>query len=65
MLEVELNESLRRRRDELQAKLEFLGETDAGSTFSPEDLEARTRELKTLDKTIIQLRNKAIGMFSC
>ena len=44
MLEVELNESLRRRRDELQAKLEFLGETDAGSTFSPEDLEARTRE---------------------
>lgn len=60
LLEIELNESLRRRREELQSKIESLGEADAGS-FSVEDYEARLRELKTLNNSIHDLQKKASG----
>lgn len=62
MLEIELNESLRRRREELQSKLDSLGEVDAGaSAFSEEELSARTRELKALKSNIKDLQKRAAG----
>ena len=60
MLEIELNESLRRRREELQTKLESLGEAEAGS-FNPADLDNRIRELKMLNASIADLQKKASG----
>ena len=63
LLEIELNESLRRRREELQSKIEVLGEADTGTAFSAEDYEARVRELKNLDNSIQGLRKKASGAF--
>ncbi|KAH8115688.1 structural maintenance of chromosome protein 3 [Phellopilus nigrolimitatus] len=62
LLEIELNESLRRRREELQAKIESLGESDSGTAFSAEDYEARVRELKTLNKAIVDLQKKSSDM---
>ena len=54
---------LRRRREELQSKIEVLGEADTGTAFSAEDYEARVRELKNLDNSIQGLRKKASGAF--
>ncbi|KAI5116767.1 hypothetical protein M0805_004984 [Coniferiporia weirii] len=62
LLEIELNESLRRRREELQAKLESLGDADSGTAFNAEDYEARVRELKTLGKSIADLQKKHTDM---
>lgn len=62
-MEIELNESLRRRREELQSKIEALGEADTGTAFSADDYEARLRELKNLDNSIQSLRKKASGEF--
>ncbi|KAL5530813.1 SMC3 [Sanghuangporus sanghuang] len=59
LLEIELNESLRRRREELQAKLESIGESESGTAFSAEDYDARVRELKLLSKSIQDLQKKA------
>lgn len=61
-MDIELNESLRRRRDELQSKLERLGEADTGSSFDANDLDARTRELKALNTSITNLQKKAAEM---
>ncbi|KAH9831249.1 structural maintenance of chromosome protein 3 [Rhodofomes roseus] len=51
-IEIELNESLRRRRDGLQRKIDALGEVEAGDASSEEALEARTRELRELNRDI-------------
>ncbi|KAH9935363.1 RecF/RecN/SMC protein [Fomitopsis serialis] len=51
-IEIELNEGLRRRRDELQRKIDALGEVEAGDASSEEALEARTRELRELNRDI-------------
>ncbi len=61
MLEIELNERLRRRRDELRGKLESLGEAVAGDSSALEDLGSRTRELKTLNNSIEALNKKMQG----
>ena len=61
LLEIELNESLKRRREELQSNIESLGEADIGTTFDPENFKARTRELKTLNVTISSLQDSAVG----
>ncbi|KIJ60275.1 hypothetical protein HYDPIDRAFT_43407 [Hydnomerulius pinastri MD-312] len=52
LLEIELNESLRRRQRELQVKLEALGEAESGGDTSAESLDARKRELKSLNASI-------------
>ena len=62
-MEIELNESLRRRREEIQAKLESLGESDSGAVFDADDYEARVRELKALNKQISDLQKKSAGVF--
>lgn len=52
LLEIELNEGLRRRHRELQAKLERLGEADSEDGGSKQSLESRLRELKSLSASI-------------
>ena len=61
MVEIELRERLRRRRDEIRGKIESLGETDAGGESATEDLETRKRELKHLGRSIKELTEKAQG----
>ena len=64
MLEIELNESLRRKREELRVKIETLGVAEAGDESAAENLEARNRELKALNNSIEALQRKNQGMCS-
>jgi structural maintenance of chromosome 3 (chondroitin sulfate proteoglycan 6) len=57
-VEIELNERLRRRRQELKIKLEMLNETN-GDPSSSDDLGTRTRELRALKSSIETLTKKA------
>ncbi|KAG0656747.1 Structural maintenance of chromosomes protein 3 [Rhodotorula mucilaginosa] len=61
LLEIELNENLRRRREELRARLDTLdtsgGQDDQNATGG-EDLEARKKELKKLDKQIHEVEQE-------
>lgn len=61
MIEIELNESLRRRREELRGKIESLGEAEVGDASAAESLEARNRELKALNNSIEALNKKMHG----
>ncbi|KAL6310468.1 structural maintenance of chromosome protein 3 [Sparassis latifolia] len=61
-IEIELNESLRRRREELRGKIEALGEAEAGDATSEEALEARNRELKALINSIESLTKRSQEM---
>lgn len=60
-IEIELKESLRRREEDLQTKLEALGDpADDGITTS-DDLESRTRELRALNASIDSLTRRVKG----
>ena len=61
MLEIELNESLRRRREELKTKIETLGGAEAGDASAAENLEAKQRELEKLNKSIDTLTKRIQG----
>ncbi|KAF5374150.1 hypothetical protein D9615_008823 [Tricholomella constricta] len=61
-IEIELNERLRRRREELQGKIEALGDQEDGDASSADALESRTRELKALNKSITTLSSRAEAM---
>ena len=52
MIQVEINENLRRKRDELRTKIEALGEPEAGDATAGEDLETHTRQLQALNANI-------------
>lgn len=52
LLEIELNESLRRKEKELQTTLESLDDSANGEVSSADNLDARLRELKSLDASI-------------
>lgn len=58
-LEIELNERLRRRREELQSKLESLGDLENGDSSTADSLASRMRELKSLNSSIQTLTGKA------
>ncbi|KZV98325.1 RecF/RecN/SMC protein [Exidia glandulosa HHB12029] len=61
LLEIELNESLRRRRDELKAKMDAIAAdsgTSADAASAGADLESRRRELKTLVASIEEMQKK-------
>ncbi|RDX44908.1 structural maintenance of chromosome protein 3 [Lentinus brumalis] len=58
LLEIELNEGLVRRREELRLKIEGLGASEAGDANSEEALEAKQRELKALNNSIDSLQKK-------
>lgn len=59
MLEIELNESLRRRRNELNAKIDSLGEAESGDSSAAEELEKKRRELDALNKSIDTMTKRA------
>jgi structural maintenance of chromosome 3 (chondroitin sulfate proteoglycan 6) len=61
VIEIELNESARRRRDELRAKLDALAEAPTGEASSEDDLEARQRELKILTTSIEAAQKRVNG----
>ncbi|KAI9568335.1 RecF/RecN/SMC [Boletus coccyginus] len=61
LVEIELNESLRRRQRELQAKLESLGEAANGNDTSAESLDARKRELRSLGTSIAAATKRSQG----
>ena len=52
---------MRRRRRELQAKIETLGEAENGESSAANDLDSRTRELKSINSSIQLLTKKAQG----
>jgi len=58
MIEIELDEDLRRRRDDLKAAIETL-ESNGQRSTAPSSLAARSRELKSLESSINRL-SKAI-----
>ncbi|KAH7885116.1 RecF/RecN/SMC [Phlebopus sp. FC_14] len=58
LLEIELNEGLRRRLRELQVKFEYLGEAENGETVA-ETLESRKRELRSLAMSITASAKRA------
>ncbi|KAF7295090.1 Structural maintenance of chromosomes protein [Mycena indigotica] len=60
-IEIELNERLRRRRDELKAKLDGLGDHGDEAT-AVDNLESKERELRTLNKSIQALTQKTQAM---
>jgi len=62
LLEIELNEGLRRRHRELQAKLESLGEAYSEGRASGQTLESRRRELKSQNASITAATKRSQGM---
>nr|GAT43952.1 structural maintenance of chromosome protein 3 [Mycena chlorophos] len=60
-IEIELNERLRRRREELKSKLDGLGDPNDDSA-SVDNLESRERELRTLNNSIHTLTTKTQEM---
>ncbi|KAI0718995.1 structural maintenance of chromosome protein 3 [Cerioporus squamosus] len=58
LLDIELNEGLMRRREELRLKIEGLGASEAGDAGSEEALEAKQRELRALNNSIDSLQKK-------
>lgn len=63
LLEIELGENLRRRREELRGKIESYGTAGPQST-QDEDVEARKAELKQLTTQISDLAAKLEGSCS-
>ncbi|KZT33869.1 RecF/RecN/SMC protein [Sistotremastrum suecicum HHB10207 ss-3] len=55
MLEIDLNENLKRRREELKHKLSSISDA-VGEESSDEDLAARQKELETLNTSITELQ---------
>ncbi|EPQ54966.1 structural maintenance of chromosome protein 3 [Gloeophyllum trabeum ATCC 11539] len=55
LIEIELEEKLRRRREELREKLQLHGDADLGVESSADNLHARERELRALNASIDSL----------
>ena len=60
MIEIELDEDLRRRRDDLRATIETL-ESNSQRSTAPSSLAARSREIKSLESSINRLSKVAQG----
>jgi structural maintenance of chromosome 3 (chondroitin sulfate proteoglycan 6) len=64
IIQIELNESLRRRRDELRSEIEGLGEPEAGDANAADDLKVRKHEITSVNNAINALTKKFQGLFS-
>ena len=64
IVQIELNESLRRRRDELSSEIEGLGEPEVGDANAADDLKAQTHEISSVNNAISTLTKKVQGSFS-
>jgi len=62
MLDIELNENLRRKRNELEGMLESLDDAPLGDSSDTTTLEARVREMKALQDSVERLANELQGM---
>jgi structural maintenance of chromosome 3 (chondroitin sulfate proteoglycan 6) len=63
IIQIELNESLRRRRDELRSEIEGLGEPEAGDANAADDLKVRKHEITSVNNAINALTKKVQGLF--
>jgi structural maintenance of chromosome 3 (chondroitin sulfate proteoglycan 6) len=63
IIQIELNESLRRRRDELRSQIEGLGEPEDGDVNAADDLQVRTHEISSVNNSINTLTKKVQGLF--
>ena len=61
LVEIRLNEDLKKRRAEVVGMIERLGEPQDADAAAAEDLESRRRELQTLKNAIESLKSKSIG----
>lgn len=61
LVEIRLNEDLKRRRTEVMGMIERLGEPQDADAAAADGLESRTRELQTLKNTIESLKAKSLG----
>jgi len=61
LVEIRLNEDLKRRRAEVMGMIERLGEPQNADATAAEDLDSRRRELQTLKNTIESLKAKSLG----
>ncbi|KAG7088666.1 hypothetical protein E1B28_012638 [Marasmius oreades] len=61
-IEIELNERLRRRRDEIRLKLDALIEPEGDDSTSADDMEAKAKELEHLVHSISTLTRKSQAM---
>jgi structural maintenance of chromosome 3 (chondroitin sulfate proteoglycan 6) len=63
IIQIELNESLRRRRDELRSQIEGLGDPEIGDVNAADDLQVRTHEISSVNNAINTLTKKVQGLF--
>jgi structural maintenance of chromosome 3 (chondroitin sulfate proteoglycan 6) len=63
IIQIELNESLRRRRDELRSQIEGLGDPEVGDVNAADDLQVRTHEINSVNNAINTLTKKVQGLF--
>jgi structural maintenance of chromosome 3 (chondroitin sulfate proteoglycan 6) len=64
IIQIELNESLRRRRDELRSQIEGLGVPEVGDASAADDLKVRTHEMSSVNNAINTLTKKVQGVYS-
>ncbi|KAI9508184.1 structural maintenance of chromosome protein 3 [Russula earlei] len=62
IIQIELNESLRRRRDELRSQMEGLGEPEVGDANAADDLKVQTHEISSVNNAIGALIKKVQEM---
>jgi structural maintenance of chromosome 3 (chondroitin sulfate proteoglycan 6) len=61
MLEIELDENLRRKRNEIEGMLETLDDVPLGDASDAASMETRARELKALQASVERLSNELQG----
>jgi len=61
LVEIRLNEDLKRRRAEVMGIIERLGEPQNADTAAAEDLDSRRSELQALKNAIESLKAKSLG----
>lgn len=61
MLDIELNENLRRKRNEIEGMLESLDDAPLGDSSDATSLETRIRELKALQDSVERLGKELQG----
>jgi hypothetical protein len=64
IIQIELNESLRRRRDELRSQIEGLGVPEVGDASAADELKVRTHAMSSINNAINTLAKKAQGAYS-
>jgi structural maintenance of chromosome 3 (chondroitin sulfate proteoglycan 6) len=64
-LEIELNESLRRRRDALRTQIDSIGDAVASESLRMDDVDTRKREQSSLKRAIADLEKLIAGTHPC